>query len=113
MRRLLRHMTGQIADIAEHHALEHSGPRGLRFVDTKVDGSTPPEQVAATLGLGCAVVWRSLDCAQAASVGCAWTDRLAPVSTATLHRVPFEHPVHGGVWPDEVVVGLYALPAGP
>lgn len=89
------------------------GPRGLRYVDSKIDGATPPEQVATTLGLGCAVVWRSLDCAQEASPGCAWTDRLAPISTSTLHHQPFEHPVHGGVWPDEVVVGFYALATGP
>ncbi len=29
VRRLLRHVTRKIADIAEHHALQHSGPRRL------------------------------------------------------------------------------------
>jgi hypothetical protein len=91
-------------------------PRGRGWSVATVDGATPLADALPALvqGAGCAVAFRSLDCAADGLGGCGWLDSLTPLRE---HRVPFTpyvHPEHGMTWSaSEVLLGWYRIPGVP
>jgi hypothetical protein len=90
-------------------------PAGFRYVRPK-PGTLPATADAATaakalLGdVGCAVAWRSLDCAEVHGPGCGPLDALPTLDVRAIEHRPFVHPRHGARWDGPLVVGWAAIP---